>query len=493
LASLLHRTRSSPERFNDVVLGRSPYWARQEELSRAVVDHRQVIIASGNAVGKSYWLAGIILWWLYTRPGALVISTAPTQTLLGSILWKELKRAHSSPDSLVRDLGIIHTDSPSVSPQRMTVPGLDSTAYGLATNEVERISGQHAGDLLVAVDEASGIEPEIWEGIDSLAFSRLVVIGNPLRPEGRFFDLFQQSRKEKEQGVDPRKRVWSTQISTLEGPHVDLETSPVGLAARDWLDDMRRRHGEDSLWWLTHIKAQFPERTHETIIPLEWIEAAYATTHDPRKPGGTPILTVDLGAGTGRDSTVLLVRDNLRVLSLEASSSVDPISAAKRAVELLRVHRIPSDRLVYDAAGLGRDFDRYLDRFGVQGATPYVGARSGRKRFGNLRSRCAWLLKLRLDPRRTLPKPAPTRDLFGRLIDHSAQFQPAFSIPTDQYRARLTEELVNLRGAEDTHGRFCLEPKDELAERLGRSPDLCDAFIMSFLFDELDDPAGEGA
>ena len=43
-------------------------------------------------VGKDYWIAGIIIWWLLTRPDSLCIITGPSQMVLGSVTFKEIRR-----------------------------------------------------------------------------------------------------------------------------------------------------------------------------------------------------------------------------------------------------------------------------------------------------------------------------------------------------------------------------------------------------------------
>ena len=48
---------------------------------------------AGRAVGKSFLLAGTVLWWLYTRPNSLVITTGPDHRQVVSVLWKEIRRA----------------------------------------------------------------------------------------------------------------------------------------------------------------------------------------------------------------------------------------------------------------------------------------------------------------------------------------------------------------------------------------------------------------
>src|SRR5262249_59724991 len=69
------RYRDDPIGFNRDVLRRAPYWSRQEEVARSVLDHRITVVYSGNAVGKDYLLGGLIPWYGFTRPGSLVMVT----------------------------------------------------------------------------------------------------------------------------------------------------------------------------------------------------------------------------------------------------------------------------------------------------------------------------------------------------------------------------------------------------------------------------------
>lgn len=60
---------------------------------------------------------------------------------------------------------------------------------GFAAQYEEGFGGQHAGDLLVVVDEASGITPPIWSAIHGLAATHLVIVGNPIRYDCHFREL----------------------------------------------------------------------------------------------------------------------------------------------------------------------------------------------------------------------------------------------------------------------------------------------------------------
>src|SRR3954470_21192912 len=89
---LLEACRDDPAMFNDAVLGRQ-LWHRQIEVCDAIAKSPITVVPAGRAVGKSYLLAGIVLWWLYTRPGSLCITTGPDHRQVVSVLWKEIRRA----------------------------------------------------------------------------------------------------------------------------------------------------------------------------------------------------------------------------------------------------------------------------------------------------------------------------------------------------------------------------------------------------------------
>ena len=125
--------------------------------------HRVVVVYSGNAIGKDYWVGGIVPWWLYTRRDSLVIVTGPTQTVIGSVTWKEIRRA----------IAACPLPPPRISSGIKASPALVEIApgwqaLGYSTTSVERASGQHAKDLLVIVEEASGVAGEICDAIESL-------------------------------------------------------------------------------------------------------------------------------------------------------------------------------------------------------------------------------------------------------------------------------------------------------------------------------------
>jgi len=154
MIDLLERCKDRPALFNEMFLKRPPYWSRQMDLCRSVVNYRTTVAYSGNMVGKDYWIAGTVLWWLLTRPDSLCIITGPSQLLLGSVTFKEIKRCL---DGAVIPFGGKFSSGLWSSPAVIEIaPGWHG--LGFSTTSVERASGQHAAHLLAVVEEASGVD-----------------------------------------------------------------------------------------------------------------------------------------------------------------------------------------------------------------------------------------------------------------------------------------------------------------------------------------------
>ena len=203
VTNLLKICQDRPDLFNELFLDRPAYWSRQMDLCRSVVDYRTTVAYSGNMVGKDYWIAGIILWWLLTRPNSLCIITGPSQMVLGSVTFKEIRRCL---EGAVLPFGGKLSSGIKASPAVIEIaPGWQ--ALGFSTTSVERSSGQHAKHLLAVVEEASGVEDFVFDAIDSLGYERLVCIGNPIRAEGKFVDLIRQAARDRAEETPPRLAV----------------------------------------------------------------------------------------------------------------------------------------------------------------------------------------------------------------------------------------------------------------------------------------------
>ena len=158
-------------------------WSKQAEILNAVRDHNYVAVRSCNGSGKTFTAALATLWWLVCHDEAIVITTAPSERQVREILWREIRSLHSKTRYLVGG--------------KMSKTRLEFSAnrfgFGFTTTSMNRIQGFHSANLLVVVDEASGVNEEIFSGLSSClttSNAKMLMLGNPLSSSGTFYDAF---------------------------------------------------------------------------------------------------------------------------------------------------------------------------------------------------------------------------------------------------------------------------------------------------------------
>ncbi len=185
-----HTSRKSvkdPVAFAEHWLGEKP-WAKQRKILKAIKDNRQVAVRSCNASGKTYTAALAAIWWLMAHEEALVLTTAPSERQVKNALWLEIREIWERNKDLIG--GKLTQTRLELANKRF--------AYGFSTNMAERFQGFHNENVLIIVDEASGVREFVYEAILGLMTSRnakILLIGNPTSLAGTFYDAFHKNRK----------------------------------------------------------------------------------------------------------------------------------------------------------------------------------------------------------------------------------------------------------------------------------------------------------
>ena len=88
---------------------------------------------------------------------AIVITTAPSERQVKELLWREIRRLYMPHRDIIGG--------------KLTRTRLDFAAnryaYGFSTNTEDRFQGFHSGNILVIVDEASGVDEFIYYAIST--------------------------------------------------------------------------------------------------------------------------------------------------------------------------------------------------------------------------------------------------------------------------------------------------------------------------------------
>ncbi|MGH6954705.1 MAG: terminase B [Alphaproteobacteria bacterium] len=410
----------------------------QAEALALVASNDRVAIRSGHGVGKSALLAWLILWWLVTRFPARVPCTAPTAHQLNDVLWGELARWH-------RDLREPFRSWLTLKSDRVELADAPNESFAVARTarpeQPEAFQGFHSENLLFLVDEASGVDETIFEvgaGSMSTPGAKTVMAGNPTRASGYFHRAFHDLRPH-----------WATmRVSSLQVPR-----------AGGHVGDIEATYGRDSNAWRVRVLGEFPTQADETVIALELVEAAIKRKVEPdyafREVWGVDV------ARFGDDRTALARRrGNALVAPVESWRGKDTMQTTgviKAAYESIAEPARPSE-IIVDVIGVGAGVVDRLVELGLPVRGVNVAEQpAASDRFLRLRDELWWKARDWFQARAaTLPddlKPG-MRDLVAELTAPTYGFTSA--------------------------GKILVESKDEMKKRGLRSPDLADAFVLTF-------------
>lgn len=426
------RSRNNPLLFVTDVLNAEPEAWQREALSN-VSDNQRLAIRSGHGVGKTTLLAWIILWWLTTRLPCKVLVTANSQDQLRDVTWAEIQFWARRLPKMMFDQYDWNTERISLKAQPESCFAAARTA---SKERPESLQGFHSDNSLVVVEEASGIHEDLFPvmlGALSTPASKMVMAGNPTRLSGYFFDAFHILRD----------RFWTTRVNSEDVPR-----------ARGHIDDVIAKYGKESNAYRIRVQGEFPTSEDEQVIPLEWVEAA--TARDVASSQWfKAIWGLDV-ARFGDDRTALAKRQgNVLLEPVKWWRQKDTMQVAglvKAEYETLPPLERPSDILV-DVIGIGAGVVDRLRELGLPCRGINVGeSASSSERFMRLRDEL-WF---------------KARDWFAA---------KDCRIPKDDALiAELTAPLYTFT----SNGKVLVERKDELKDRGLLSPDLADAFCLTF-------------
>lgn len=437
--------KGDPVRFAEEVFGLR-VWRRQAEFLRACRDHARVSVTSGHKTGKTRSLA-ILAWWFTSdpeaRPQARVPMTSSSAEQLKRAFWREVTALWRIAKARGYDL-----PEPALDPATGVRWEDGREIFGFSTKDAERAAGVSGAWIKYLIDEASGVAATIFEAIEgnraggSKGSTSTVLASNPTQQSGEFFE----SHHGKRDLYHPM---------TMSSEEAAATEPPIaGLATREWIDEKRREWGEDSPIYAVRVLGRFPGQSNDAVMGLtpilDAVERWEGTAAD-----GPLVVGLDV-ARFGDDETVAACRRGRKVIKVIRLAPGDGPDTAKRLTvaladaKLARQGEVPTVNV--DAIGVGASvFDALKRDASVKAAAVNTGSASKRPdEFANLRAELHFA---------------------GR-----AWVAEGGALPDD---AKLQAEAVAPKYKTDARGRVLVESKDDIRKRLGRSPDACDAWLLS--------------
>jgi len=394
----------------------------------------------------------LVPWWLTSFAYSIVVTTAPTFRQVEKIIWQEIRT------------GVKNCKFNLGGSMLKTSWMIDDLwyAFGFATKTPDNFQGLHSEHVLIIVDEASGVNEEIFEAIEGVMTSencRLLAIGNPTESSGKFYEMFRDKTFNK------------IHISAFDLPNVKQKANVIkGLTTWEWVEDKKKRWGEHSPVYQSRVLGLFPKTSSHQVVPLSWVEKAierWRVKVDNLKfgehqnaLGSITAAGLDVSDG-GADRTILVARKNNFVMTPFDITQEDAHATMAVLGETKNILAGSSAVLIADSIGCGsglvsKAMEDKIDivPFNAASKTERTDA-TGLQKYLNCRA-AAWMG-------------------FAELLNPESGHDICLP-PDDDLIAELTEP----KWQSTSGGQIKIEDKEEIRKRLGRSPDKADALIMSF-------------
>lgn len=293
-----------PSIYIEKVLGVSSMEEYQYMICDEVAARSRVAIAACHAVGKTWLMARIAMWFLSCHPNSKVITTAPTARQVEMLLWGEIGVAFKSAKMQLG--GSLTNKQWKLGPDWYAVGfSPKKEAGGDDSNEQKgsTFQGWHADYILIIFDEAVGVPPDVWTQVEGLLTSgkivKFVCIANPTTKNCNFYDCFSSEawrkihlscfnspnlavngirdindmlKEEKilrELGEDER-------LIRMEG-YKKIKTH---LLSCQWVFEKLLEWGIEHPLFQSKVLGKFPDIDDSVMIQLGDVEAAQNRTHD---------------------------------------------------------------------------------------------------------------------------------------------------------------------------------------------------------------------
>lgn len=254
-------------------------WPKMIEVAEAVRDHQLVCVRAGHFVSKTFSMGRIVPWFKICFQPSTVVTTAPSDNLVKNQLWREIHAAFTG--AKVPLGGKMTTLQWDVRPSDEVLAKLDpqqrekweknfaigfSTSPDTATEHATKMQGWHNDWVLVVIDEACGIAPQIWrtatEALINDEQCKLVAIGNPTDPESEFAKACYSSDPVKNEGSEAYTSDRGYHVVTISAKdtpnYIQNRRVIPGLASREWVNRIEAKYGPDGDGTRYRVLGLFP-------------------------------------------------------------------------------------------------------------------------------------------------------------------------------------------------------------------------------------------
>jgi hypothetical protein len=261
-------------------------------------------------------------------------------------------------------------------------------------------------------------------------------------------------------------------ISAFDSPNFTGEDVPRQLAELlihpDWAEEKRLEWGEDNPIYRAKVLGEFSADDPGKVVRSSDVAACRLGGETPRTPAELVPVELGVDVGGGGDETVIRERRGPVAGREWRERSDQPNTIAPLVLRAIR--ETGATRVKIDSTGIGWGLVGELVNLGANGAhqAVIVGVNAAEASlepevYKNARAAMWWMARLHAQER-------------------------SWDLSTMENADQTVAQLLEPGWLLDLQGRIQVEKKEDIIERLGRSPDNADALLLAFY-----NPPGDAA
>jgi hypothetical protein len=406
---------------------------------------RRLALKACKGPGKTTVLAWIIWWFLATRFHAKIGCTSITEANIDTNLWPELAKWQAvSPFLASAFVWSRTTIARRSAPENWFAVKRTWPKSGDQQQQSDALAGIHADHVMFVLDESGGIPQAVMVTAEAVlategSEAKVIQAGNPTHTTGPLY-----------RACTSERHLW--EVVTITGDPDNVKRST--RISLDWAREQIALYGRDNPWVQVNVLGEFPPSSINALLGVEEVERAMHrhlridTYNWAQKRIGVDV------ARFGDDRTVIFPRQGLASFRPVSMRNARTNEIAARVV--LGCQRWGAELIFVDDTGhWGHGVIDNLITVGMPVIAVVYSGKSTDPRFKNKRAEM-WMKG-------------------AEAIKNGA------ALPlVPEMVGELTEPTYTF-----VNGQFQLEEKDQIKARLGRSPDLADAYMQTYAMEEL--------
>jgi phage terminase large subunit len=385
-------------------------------------------------------LAWLIWNFMLTRPNPKIAVTSITADALADTIWSELALWLDRSPILKQKFTYTKTRIfANEKPETWFVSARPWPKSADAAAQANTLAGLHADYIMFVLDESGGIPSSVMAAAEAALSScvegHIVQAGNPTNLEGPLYDA-----------VTKEKDLWH--ITHITADPEDPDRSP--RVSKKWAEEQIQKYGKDHPYVLVNIFGKFPPASFNALISKEDVDAAAKRYYREQDYFKHPkILGVDVAA-EGPDSSVIIGRQGLMLFQPLIFRNISGTIGADEVIRKKLEWKSDAE-FIDNTGGFGSSWIDNMRRLNYDPIPVHFSETKGiDEKFFNKRAQMTW--------------------------DFIEWIKAGGAIPDIK---ELKEALYRITY---THKRdkLIIEPKEDLKIKLGYSPDIFDASILTF-------------